>query len=426
MSTSPREVFRGWWIVAVAFAAQALAIGLSIIPYGLFIDPITEEFGASVMTANWGVAILFVVMTLVGPVVGWLVDRRSIRAIMVAGALLMSASFGLMSVATTLWQLGLLFGVGVGMGVAMLGPLSATAVVAKWFDRKRGRALGVAAIGPMAGGFLLTPLVGGLLESGDWRSVLQWFAVGVLGIVPLVWVVIRNRPEDLGQLPDGEVAPAPDAAPTSRGEIWTTVEILSARNFWGLALGVGIVFGLGTGWGANAPKYVLDLGYGTQQTAYLLAAGAGVGIPATVLFGWLAERFDGRVLLWISFGAQMASFAVLRLEPGFGLLVAAFVLIGFSAGAMLPVYASLIARMFGPVSFGQVMGLAGLVLLPFGTLAPPVIGLLRDTSGGYGSTLLLLIGSFAISCAVLGLLRGHAPRVPAMTTSPASHPIAGS
>ena len=122
----------------------------------------------------------------------------------------------------------------------------------------------------------------------------------------------------------------------------------------------------------------------------------------------------------------MASFAVLRLEPGFGLLVAAFVLIGFSAGAMLPVYASLIARMFGPVSFGQVMGLAGLVLLPFGTLAPPVIGLLRDTSGGYGSTLLLLIGSFAISCAVLGLLRGHAPRVPAMTTSPASHPIAGS
>jgi cyanate permease len=278
----------------------------------------------------------------------------------------------------------------------------------------------------MAGGFLLTPLVGGLLESGDWRSVLQWFAVGVLGIVPLVWVVIRNRPEDLGQLPDGEVAPAPDAASTSGGEIWTTVEILSARNFWGLALGVGIVFGLGTGWGANAPKYVLDLGYGTQQTAYLLAAGAGVGIPATVLFGWLAERFDGRVLLWISFGAQIASFAVLRLEPGFGLLVAAFVLIGFSAGAMLPVYASLIARMFGPVSFGQVMGLAGLVLLPFGTLAPPVIGLLRDTSGGYGSTLLLLIGSFAISCAVLGLLRGHAPRVPAMTTSPASHPIAGS
>ncbi len=426
MSTSPREVFRGWWIVAVAFAAQALAIGLSIIPYGLFIDPITEEFGASVMTANWGVAILFVVMTLVGPVVGWLVDHRSIRAVMVAGALLMSASFGLMSIATTLWQLGLLFGVGVGMGVAMLGPLSATAVVAKWFDRKRGRALGVAAIGPMAGGFLLTPLVGGLLESVDWRAVLQWFAVGVLGIVPLVWVVIRNRPEDLGQLPDGEVAPAPDAAPTSGGEIWTTVEILSARNFWGLALGVGIVFGLGTGWGANAPKYVLDLGYGTQQTAYLLAAGAGVGIPATVLFGWLAERFDGRVLLWISFGAQMASFAVLRLEPGFGLLVAAFVLIGFSAGAMLPVYASLIARMFGPVSFGQVMGLAGLVLLPFGTLAPPVIGLLRDTSGSYGSTLVLLIGSFAIGSAVLGLLRGHAPRVSATKASTAPHRIAGS
>ena len=76
------DTFRGWPIVGVAFAAQAIAIGLSIIPYGLFVQPIIAEFDASVMVANGGIAMLFVVMTAVGPIIGPLVDRHSIRAIM--------------------------------------------------------------------------------------------------------------------------------------------------------------------------------------------------------------------------------------------------------------------------------------------------------------------------------------------------------
>jgi len=245
--------FRGWWIVAVSFAAQGIAIGLSIIPYGLFIDSIIEEFGASVMMANSGLALLFVVLTAVGPVLGPLVDRYSIRAIMAAGALMMSVCFALMSIATSLWQLGALFGVGVAIGVAMLGPLPATAVVAKWFERKRGRALGIAAIGPMAGGLTLAPLVGMLVDSVGWRATLRWFSVGVLVVIPFVWAVIRNRPEDVSQLPDGEPAVDPEAGTAEAGVVWTPGQILSARNFWALALGVGIVFGVGGGWNANAP-----------------------------------------------------------------------------------------------------------------------------------------------------------------------------
>ena len=399
--------FRGWAIVAVAFAAQALSIGLSIIPYGLFIQPIIVEFDASVMIANGGIAVLFFVMTIAGTIVGPLVDRHSIRAIMVGGAIVMSASFALMSITSSLLQLGMLFGVGVAIGVAMLGPLPASAVVVKWFDRKRGRALGIAAIGPFAGGLALTPLVGALIESVGWRVSLQCFSVGVLGIVPFIWIVIRNRPEDVGQLPDGEPARdvEGDAVVPNGGEIWTTRQILTARNFWALALGVGIVFGLGSGWNANAPKYAADLGYSIEEAGYLLAVAAGIGIPGTLLFGALADRADGRRLLWIAITAQALAFGALWSEPSYIGLIGTMAVFGFFAGALMPVYASLIGKFFGPLSFGNVMGLAGLVMMPFGALAPPLAGYLRDSNGDYASTLQLFIAGMAISAVCLGFLR---------------------
>jgi cyanate permease len=283
--------------------------------------------------------------------------------------------------------------------------------VAKWFERKRGRALGIAAIGPMAGGLTLAPLIGVLVESFGWRTSLRCFSVGVMVVIPFVWTVIRNRPEDLGQLPDGESGHGAEAAAAQGGVVWTTGQILSARNFWALALGVGIVFGLGGGWNANAPKYAGDLGYSISQAGYLLAVGAGMGIPGTVLFGVLADRLNNRSLLWTAIALQIAAFAALWSGPGLAGLFGAFALFGFSAGALLPLYASLIGRLFGPLSFGHVMGLAGLVMLPFGATGPPLAGLLRQVSGSYASTLLLFMASFVVAAACLGLMRLRVPRI---------------
>ena len=413
--------FRGWYIVAVAFAAQAFAIGFTILPYGLFVPAVAREFGASTALVQSGYAAFNAAMTLAGPIVGPILDRRSIRAVMAGGALLLSGSLLAISLADRLWQLGLLFGVGCALGVAMLGPLSATTVVAKWFDRRRGQAVGLAAMGPPAGGLLLMPPAGFLIEEIGWRAALRVFAAVNLAIVPFVWWAIRNRPEDVGQLPDGGPAAQSSAgdgspaagggpagaggAPPGGGEYGSTAALLRSRNFWALALGAGIVFGFGGGWNANAPQFGVDLGHGLARMAAVMGFAAGLGIPATPIFGALADRFDNRKLLWLSIAVQIGALLWLRSEPGWTGLVAGFFVFGFSAGGMLPVYASLIGRLFGPLAFGRVMGLAGLVMLPFASAAPVAAGALRDSSGDYRSALALVALAFAGGAALLGLVR---------------------
>jgi MFS family permease len=401
--------FRGWWVVAVAFLAQFASLGLSIIVYPLFAQPIQAEFSVSMLQFNLAFAPFTAVMTLAGPVVGPRLDRGSIRAVMTGGALLLSASLALMSLATSAWQLGALFGFGVALSVTLLGPLPATTVTAKWFARQRGRAIGIVSLGPLVAGVTLSILGGVLLASQGWRATLRWFSLGALLVAPLVWTVIRNRPEDIGQFPDGEPG-GEDGHGSGAAPHWSTRALLASPSFWVIALAVGLIFGFLQAWQPNVAKYAEDLGHGLREQSWLPATAALMGLPATVALGWLAERIDPRTLILVSVAILMAAFAVLRAGPALPIVLAASAVMGASSGGLMPLYAALLARTFGPASFGTAMGLAGLVMLPFGVVAPLVIGQLRDQTGSYSASLALVIAAFGVGAMILGLLPRRQPR----------------
>jgi len=401
------RVFHGWWIVAVAFGAQAVTIGLTIIPFGLFTSPLVDEFGLSIAEVQFGVSAFLLVMAGASAAVGPLLDRHSIRSLMALGSVILSLSFLGMSVANEPWQLWILFGLGAAVGVALAGPLAATTVIAKWFDEKRGLAVGVAAMGPHAGGFLFTPLAGAWIADFGWRETLQIFAGIAIFIAPLAWIAVRNSPDEVGQSVDG-LASAPENLEANSDEGgWTVSEILHNRNFWALALVIGIVFGIGGGWGANAPRFGEDLGYSVQHISILIGIAAGLGVPGTLLFGYLADRFDNAWLIRIVISMQIISFMTLASQPGEALFTGAILFFGFAGGGLLPTYASFIGRLFGPSSFGSVMGLAGLVGLPFVTLAPIVAGAVRDSSGSYAGALIVFAISLALGVAGLSLIRAQ-------------------
>ena len=385
-----RRIYYGWRIVAVAFFAQALTLGLTLIPFGLFVTPLVDEFGLSVARVQIGMGLFTLVMMGAGVGVGALLDRFSIRVIMAGGAFLLALSFLLMSLATQPWELAALFGIGSATGVAMTGPLSASTVIARWFDARRGLAMGVSAMGPPAGGLVLMPTAGWLLGQLDWREVLQVFACVAFLLGPLCFFVVRNRPEDVGQVVDGRTPDTPDSVPEPRAEEWTAPTILRSRNFWGLALAMGIVFGLGTGWNANAARFGEEMGYSAQEISGLIGIAMGLGIPGTLLFGRLADRFEQRTLLAVCMGGHAAAFFILWTEPVSAVFVGALLLLGLSGSGLLPVYATFIGRLFGPASFGRVMGLGGILGLPFGALSPVLIGALRDQTGNYQGALFLL------------------------------------
>jgi len=382
--------FYGWRIVVVAFLAQAITIGLTLIPFSLFVTPLVDEFGLPVARIQMGMGLFTFVMMVAGAGVGALLDRFSIRWIMAGGSLLISLSFLLMSVAVHPWELMVLFGVGAASGVSMAGPLAAGTVIARWFEAKRGFAMGISAMGPPVGGLLLTPVAGWLLADVGWRGVFQIFACVAFVLAPICLLIIRNSPGDVGQTVDGRgpEEPGPDTLPDS--DEWTALKIVRSPNFWGLALTLGVVFGLGSGWNANVARFGEDLGFSGQEVSVFMGIGAGLGIPSTLLFGRLADRFAHRTLLWCCIALHIVAILILWTLPGTPLFAAALFLFGFSGAGLLPLYGAFIGRLFGPASFGRVMGLGGIIALPFGSLAPILIGEMRDGSGSYQGALLLV------------------------------------
>jgi sugar phosphate permease len=259
-------------------------------------------------------------------------------------------------------------------------------------------------MGPPAGGLVLMPITGLLIESFGWRGTLQVFSVLAATVIPVVLVVVRNTPSELDQQIDGEPVADDDREPSDDRE-WTPAEILKNRNFWALAFAIGMVFGLGGGWQANLPRFGEDLGHTVQRMSVLMGIGAGLGVPGTLLFGWLADRYDNRRLLWMCIGGQLLAFVALATEPAGALFVTALLLPGFTGGGLLPVNASLLGRLFGAKSFGTAMGLGGLVMLPFGAGAPVIAGLIRDGTGSYVGALQIFAAAFTLSCILLLLIR---------------------
>ncbi len=402
--------FHGWKIVGVGFLTQAVSIGFTVGTFSLFLPALVKEFGASHASVSAGQGVFMAVMTLVGPFIGRLLDRGSIRAVMVAGALASGLSFALMSAAQSLWQLGLLFGIGAAVGTAMLGPLSSATVVAKWFVRQGGRAQGLTNMGGPAGPLLLVVLAGWLIESFGWRATLRIYAVGTLLVIPPIWWFVRNRPEDVGQHPDGAAAPIAGGLGAHADPGWGVPELLRERRFWLLVVPMGLLMGLSSGWVAHFAAFAADRGAGIQQASIALFGGAAFGLLGAFSFGVLADRVDPRRLLLGILVAHVLGYGVFGFSPGWSAPAVCMVALGFPGGGMMPVYVALIGRLFGPTSFGQVMGLAGLVMLPFATLGPIVAGWLHDTSGNYSSALLLFAGLFSLAALILLGLPGTPAR----------------
>lgn len=403
-------MFYGWRIVGVSVMAQAFATGLTSYTFGLFQKPVAAEFGASFQQVGLGMTLITVAGSVFAPVLGVALDRYSIRALMVAGGALMAIGFGLMSVAPALWILGLLFGVFVGLGMPALGTNGCSKVVANWFIRYRGQALGISAAGTSVGGLLAPPLMAVAIDTYGWRGALLCAALAIALIaIPLVWLVIVNRPEDLGLAPDGEdralVAgtPAPGGATAVADS--TFGNLLRERNFWIITLSVGLCFAAVSSVIVNLHPYATDLGIGSRPAALLLSCISISGIGGKLLFGAVADRFETRRAMWLAIGGLAFYLGVLLLHPTYGVLVVGTLIGGLGLGGLLPVWGALIGRCYGRQAFGRVMGLMVPAMGPLLWVVFPFTGWVRDRTGNYDLAFVVFLGAMGLAAGLLTLLR---------------------
>lgn len=373
----------GWRQVAVSFLLLA-ATGMIAMTYSLIAVPLGQEFKPDRMTLMMSMTVLSGTCAVLSPVLGSLMDRVSVRLMMMLGGLLLAAGYLAISFAASFTQVLIVFGVLIAPANVLIGPVAVTVLLSRWFARKRGRAIGIAIAGISAGGFFFPMVVQGLLEAHQWREALR-----MLALVLLVWTVpvtllVVNRPADRGLNPDGAAEPSEEArreealAPVS---VW---DVLSDPAFWMICLTVATVTSGMKGMITNLAPLALDNGVPASKAALLISIYAGCGFIAKVNFALLADRLGPRVLMLAALGGFGAGMVLLtRAGLGFEAIALGVGCIGLFGGLMVPIESFLAPRVFGQRVVGKAMGLiAGTILVAL-LATPPLFGLIFDLTGSY-------------------------------------------
>ncbi|MFT3719188.1 MFS transporter [Pseudorhodoferax sp.] len=393
----PETPFYGWRIVAACMAFVSVSWSLGIFGMGVYVYALTESRGFSIGTVSTAVTTAYVVSAVLMVGVGRFIARRGPRPVVAVGVLAMTVGVTAMPHCQQPWQVHAAF-LTLGLGMACLSTNTVGSTLAPWFERHQGRAMSTAMLGASIGGMTGTPLLMAGIRAWGFQATMALAAViAVVVVLPLAAFVLKTRPQDMGQLPDG--MPATEQGQSAQAIRWNLKEAIATRQFRShvMAFGLGLMVQVGF-LSHHVPIAIPVLGpRGAAAAVFSAAVAAFLG---RLLLARYADQVDIRKVGACVFLLAAASLVCMALLPGPWALMATSVSFGLTVGNVTTLAPMILRREFGAASFGVVFGLAATLNQLSMALGPTVYGLLRAAFGSYGPALLL--------CGLLNLGAGMA------------------
>ena len=409
-SLNSGNFYYGWVIVSVV-ALSGLASGTLINPtIGVFLKPITEEFGWT----RSAVALAVTVGTFVGGFVaigvGRLIDRYGPKWILTIAFIFAGSAIIYIGQISNIVDLYVAIFI---MRVALQGAINISnqAVVPKWFVRQRGRALAISNLGMRVASGVIPLITQQLILLSSWRSASLVLGIGVwmLTIIPItIWM--RRRPQDHGLLPDGDkpdtsndlgMNAGPSDVVNSPERNYTLSEALRSRPFWVITAAFLLTNFVNTGVNFNLFAHLTDNNLSGSQAAIVLLVWGLIAIPSTLALGLLAEKYSIRLLMiFLTIGVGAGIFLML-LVSGFlsGLIFAVFH--GACFAGLFLMLQLLVADYYGSASLGTIRGFIFPWQMIANSVGPLAATLVYDSTGSYSFILTVYIGIHAILVAAL-------------------------
>ncbi len=391
------KTFYGWRIVVAGGALQFLQSLLLNQAFGVYLAVLVEDRGWSKTSVAGAAALKSTEVALLGPVLGWMVDRFGAQGIIRAGIVTFGVGFMLLSQVDTLIAFYAAFLV-VALGSSMFSNFLVSVAIIQWFELRRAKALSALQFGGALGGIFVVA-VAWSIQSFGWRATA--FGSGVIAILigwPLARV-IRSRPEDHGETVDG-LPPAPRVtgqaeAPARRA--FTAREALHTSAFWLISLGHGFSLLVVTAVNVHVITHVKEgLGYSLAQASLVFAL-VTVGQFVGVMLGWvIGEKFEKRLVAAGCMLMHAAGLLMLTYATGPVILAFSALVHGTAWGLRGPFMQAIRADYFGRGSIGMIIGLSSLITV-FGQIGGPLVaGVFADWTGNYraGFTVLAVMAGF--------------------------------
>lgn len=377
----------GAMLVYLGFAGDV------IFSYGVFLPSMCEELDWSRAALSGPYTALWIVFALFQPLAGISVSKFGARKNIFWGNFVVILGLLGMSLIKEVWHVYLSFSVLTGAGIAFGAFLPATTIVTDWFTKRRPLTMSLLFVAGGVGGLAFPPLISYLISSLGWRP--GWICLAGIHLILLLIgiILIRNKPEEIGQVPDGEATEATQetgvsgATPAGRtyhtAVEWKTRDALRTPALWFI-----LIFATANLFTLNLVTlhqvvYLQDLGFTLMIAATTISLLAGMSIIGELVCGALGTRFESRYLAAVCLAGFTVGIIILMNARALPVVFLYAILSGISYGGLLVLMPVMLGAYFGRTYYAQIAGWAFLVTNLVGATSPLFAGFIYDTTGSY-------------------------------------------
>ena len=403
--------FKGWQMVYTGMMMEFSVVGFIFYCFPLMFSALERDLGATQSQLSGALSLWFISSAVASIFLGRLLDKFSIKKIMMIGGVIFSLGLFSISFIQSSLSLLLIYATLLAIGGPALGNLSVTKLVANWFESNAGMALGIAAIGISFSGVVLPILVDPLIEMIGWRNVYMVFGLIVIFLlIPIVRYLVIDTPEEIGQykdnLPDQPVL-------DSSQDLMEIKDFFKHGIFWIISLAFAFQFLAMGGVLLHLPLHSENqgfletwtvLGFPIKQTVFAYSFAAFGGVVGKVFFGYLVDRLNPNIPVMIMMAMQSIGIFGLTLIDNYLVFTVFCFVFGLGFGGAMVLMSACFLKAFGSQNLGSVRGVSALLIVPVQPIGMVLVGTAFDLNLYLESFLLMgaitLIG-FAIGSRII-------------------------
>ncbi len=389
-------MFYGWKLLGAICSVYFLTIGTVFLGFSVVLPGMIESLGWTRTEISAGLSIATVALGLGGPIVAILIRRIGVRATMTLGGIITASGAVITYFTSSLLQFYIGAGVLLGLGVSMQAIIPGTQLITNWFARRRALCVGMFMASGGLGAFVSAPAFAAVMVStGSWRVIWLLMAAAALLASLIAFLVVRDRPEDMGEHKDGIAPTAADsgahverepAVPTrvyQTSVSWPMRRAMGTPSFWTIVIGATTaVFGISMV-NSQLVLHLKDIGISPMLAATALGMNGLLNTVGRLFSGAMGDRFEPHYLMAAGITFEALGIAALNIAttPTHVYLAVGSFGLGFGLAAVTS--PALIANFFGVENYAALFAVRGITVTSIGALGPILSGLTADTFGSY-------------------------------------------
>ena len=403
------KLFHGWLIV---MSITILFITSGAAPFAIVLKQLMEQFHTGRGEVSLSQSVTMISGGITGIFVGRLLHRHSPKKFLLWGSVASGASILLISLANSLWFLYIFYLVA-GMAGAFSNAIASFTMLSKWFIRKWGTAMGIVLAGGAIGNMIIQPFVGFIAQTFGWRTTYLFAGSLILAInVPLILFVLKDSPESMGLLPDGDKSKEivkfqngnplfqTPSEPNTAPQNTQLFPSLNSLPLWLMGISFAFVSIGSSAITTQEVSFITDMKVSAAIAASARGITLGIGAISALVSGWMADRLTSRYVTILFFLLSIAGMLILMQADTMSKIWLFVVIYGLGIGAFGTLLPIVTRDIFGASNFSTMFGFVMVLLLAGNAIGAPVAGFMYDATGSYHGifVIITIINAAAILC----------------------------